>query len=127
MVYPKSAVRPGEPNTLICSAQRYYPFPLGLAWARNGEPVAGTTPQTLSLVRRDASYSRYSLLPFTPQPGDVYTCHLQHRALRRPLVVAWEVRPEARPGAVLTVVCGGAMALGMLGVVTGSLLFCVSS
>ncbi|XP_069055091.1 uncharacterized protein [Lepisosteus oculatus] len=124
MVYPKSVVRPGEPNTLICSAQRYYPFPLGLAWARNGEPVAGTTPQTLSLVRRDATYSCYSLLPFSPRPGDVYTCHLQHRALRRPLVVAWEVPPEARPGAVLTVVCGVAMALGMLGVVTGCLLFC---
>uniref|UniRef100_A0A7N4P4X5 Ig-like domain-containing protein n=1 Tax=Sarcophilus harrisii TaxID=9305 RepID=A0A7N4P4X5_SARHA len=75
-LYPSKMAPPGHHNLLFCSISGFYPGDIEVWWFLNGrEETAGV--QTLVM------------LEMTPQHGDVYTCHVKHSSLQRPIILDW--------------------------------------
>ncbi|KAI5622161.1 major histocompatibility complex class II integral membrane alpha chain precursor, partial [Silurus asotus] len=118
-IYSKSNVELGAQNTLICHSMRFFPPPVRIRWTRNGEDVTESSTLSQYYPNEDNTYNQFSHLPFTPQQGDVYSCTVEHKALQIPDTMTWDVDVKL-PSVGPAVFCGLGLAVGLLGVATGT-------
>ncbi|KAF5884935.1 MHC class II beta chain, partial [Clarias magur] len=91
----------------------------GPYWTRNGVNVTDDSTLSQFYPNEDGTYNQFSHLPFTPQEGDVYSCTVEHKALETPDTKTWDVDVEL-PSVGPAVFCGLGLAVGLLGVATGT-------
>ncbi|XP_048472861.1 H-2 class II histocompatibility antigen, A-Q alpha chain-like [Rhincodon typus] len=121
-MYPEEPVEWGQPNTLICLADRFYPPHISMTLLRNSEPVTDGVNITEFYMKQDYSYQRFTYLSFIPNPGDMYSCHVEHEGLQNPTTVFWEPEvPEEQTGP-WTVICVLGIILGIISAVVGVIL-----
>ncbi|XP_053536024.1 LOW QUALITY PROTEIN: H-2 class II histocompatibility antigen, A-U alpha chain [Ictalurus punctatus] len=118
-IYARDDVQLGKKNTLICHSTRFFPPPVRVRWTKNNVDVTGESSLSQYYLNKDKTYNQFSHLPFTPQEGDVYTCTVQHEALQTPDTRTWEVNVDL-PSVGPAVFCGVGLAVGLLGVATGT-------
>ncbi|KAM9475878.1 H-2 class II histocompatibility antigen, A-K alpha chain-like [Clarias gariepinus] len=118
-IYPRDNVRVGRKSTLICHSARFFPPPVRITWTRNGVNVTDESSLSQYYPNQDDTYNQFSHLPFIPQEGDVYTCMVEHKSLETPDTKTWEVDVEI-PSVGPAVFCGVGLAVGLLGVATGT-------
>ncbi|XP_067865883.1 H-2 class II histocompatibility antigen, A-U alpha chain-like [Heterodontus francisci] len=121
-MYPEESVEWGQPNTLICLADGFFPAHITMKWGRNNEPLTDGDNITEYYVKKDYSYQRFTYLNFIPSPGDMYSCHVDHEGLEQPATVFWEPEiPEEKSGPG-TVICALGLTLGIISAVVGIIL-----
>ncbi|XP_053480040.1 H-2 class II histocompatibility antigen, A-U alpha chain [Ictalurus furcatus] len=118
-IYPRDDVQLGSKNTLICHAIRFFPPPVHVRWTKNNLDVTDESSLSQYYPNDDQTYNQFSHLSFTAQEGDVYTCTVEHEALQTPDTRTWEVN-VALPSVGPAVFCGVGLAVGLLGVATGT-------
>nr|AAD39865.1 MHC class II antigen [Ictalurus punctatus]AAD39866.1 MHC class II antigen [Ictalurus punctatus] len=118
-IYPRVDVNLGSKNTLICHSTRFFPPTIRITWTKNGVDVTDESSLSQYYPNEDNTYNQFSHLPFTPKEGDVYTCTVQHEALQTPDTRTWEVDVDL-PSVGPAVFCGVGLAVGLLGVATGT-------
>ncbi|KAM9475047.1 H-2 class II histocompatibility antigen, A-U alpha chain-like [Clarias gariepinus] len=118
-IYPRDNVRVGRKSTLICHSAHFFPPPVRITWTRNGVNVTDESSLSQYYPNEDDTYNQFSHLPFIPQEGDVYTCTVEHKSLETPDTKTWEVDVEI-PSVGPAVFCGVGLAVGLLGVATGT-------
>ncbi|XP_076859332.1 H-2 class II histocompatibility antigen, A-Q alpha chain-like [Brachyhypopomus gauderio] len=118
-IYFKDDVLLESKNTLICYITGFYPPQAGVSWTRNNVNMTDEATLSRYYLTTDGNFNLVSALSFTPQQGDIYTCTVQHSALDRPLTKTWEV-DVSLPSVGPSVFCGVGLAVGLLGVATGT-------
>ncbi|XP_062855648.1 H-2 class II histocompatibility antigen, I-E alpha chain-like [Trichomycterus rosablanca] len=118
-IYTKDDVQLGSGTTLICHAARFFPPPIRVHWTKNSVNVTDSAMLSQYYPNKDNSYNQFSHLSFTPKEGDIYTCTVEHKALQTPDTKTWDVNVEM-PSIGPSVFCGVGLALGLLGVATGT-------
>uniref|UniRef100_A0A8C3EY00 Ig-like domain-containing protein n=1 Tax=Chrysemys picta bellii TaxID=8478 RepID=A0A8C3EY00_CHRPI len=83
-VFPEDPVELGEPNVLICIADKFFPPALSVTWLKNGQEVTEGVSETDFYPRPDDSFRKFSYLPFLPSQGDFYDCRVEHGGLPEP-------------------------------------------
>ncbi|XP_072115034.1 H-2 class II histocompatibility antigen, A-U alpha chain-like [Mobula birostris] len=121
-MYPEEPVEWGQPNTLICLADGFYPPSIRMTWKRNKNPVTGGVNTTEYYLKSDSSFQRFSYLSFVPSPGDMYSCHVEHEAMKEPRVVFWEPEVPEEASGPGTVICALGLSLGIISAVVGIIL-----
>ncbi|XP_061921420.1 H-2 class II histocompatibility antigen, A-U alpha chain-like isoform X2 [Entelurus aequoreus] len=121
IVYSRDEVLLGEKNTLICHMTGFYPAPVTVRWARNGEHTGQESNTSPPFPNKDGSFQQTSRLDFTPQKGDIYSCIVAHQALEEPYTRFWGVKVMT-PGIGPAVFCGLGLTVGLLSVATGTFL-----
>uniref|UniRef100_W5MK71 RLA class II histocompatibility antigen, DP alpha-1 chain-like n=1 Tax=Lepisosteus oculatus TaxID=7918 RepID=W5MK71_LEPOC len=119
-VFPEEPVELGWPNTLICALNDFTPPTAQLRWLKNGQPVTSDVSSTDYIPLSSNKFAMFSYLSFTPQEGDIYTCHVEHTALSEPVSVFWDAEVPTDSDASETAFCAIGLALGILGVVLGT-------
>ncbi|XP_062383707.1 H-2 class II histocompatibility antigen, A-Q alpha chain-like isoform X1 [Sardina pilchardus] len=120
-VYSREEVLLGSENTLICYVTRFYPPQITIRWMRNNENVTQGVSLSQIYANNDGSFNQISTLKFTPKKDDVYFCTVEHSALDEPLTREWDVE-VSEPSLGPSVFCGVGLAVGLLGVATGTFL-----
>uniref|UniRef100_A0A671EU92 Ig-like domain-containing protein n=1 Tax=Rhinolophus ferrumequinum TaxID=59479 RepID=A0A671EU92_RHIFE len=122
-VFLKSPVSLGQPNTLICLVDNIFPPVLNITWLSNGHPVTEGVSETSFLTKEDHSFLKMSYLAFLPSADDVYDCRVEHWGLDAPLLKHWEPEiPTPMSELTETVVCALGLAVGLVGIVVGTVL-----
>ncbi|KAM4816570.1 HLA class II histocompatibility antigen, DP alpha 1 chain [Urocitellus parryii] len=122
-VFPKEPVELGQPNTLICHVDRFFPPVLNVTWLRNGQPVTEGVSESVFLPRTDYRFHRFHYLTFVPSAEDVYDCKVEHWGLEEPRLIHWEAQePVQVTEATETVVCALGLVVGLVGIITGTVL-----
>uniref|UniRef100_A0A8C8SPW4 Ig-like domain-containing protein n=1 Tax=Pelusios castaneus TaxID=367368 RepID=A0A8C8SPW4_9SAUR len=122
-VFPEDPVELGEPNVLICFMDKFSPPVLSVTWLRNGQEVTEGVSETDFYPHQDNSFRKFSYLPFIPRQDEVYDCQVQHWGLPGPFLKHWEPQvPAPNSETTETLVCALGLALGILGIVTGTIL-----
>ncbi|KAK1327459.1 hypothetical protein QTO34_012961 [Cnephaeus nilssonii] len=119
-VFPKSPVTVGVPNTLICLVDNIFPPVINITWFYNGHSVAEGVAETTFYPKSDHSFLKLSYLTFLPAAEDFYDCRVAHWGLEEPLLKHWDSSPVSE--LTETVVCALGLAVGLLGIVAGSVL-----
>ncbi|KAK2899260.1 RLA class II histocompatibility antigen, DP alpha-1 chain-like [Channa argus] len=119
MIYTRDDVDIGEKNTLICHVTGFYPAPVKVHWTKNGEKVTEGASINVPYFSIQGVFSQISRLEFTPQQGDIYSCAVEHPALKDPLARLWVVEVK-QPGIGPAVFCGLGLTMGLLGVAAGT-------
>ncbi|XP_077180598.1 HLA class II histocompatibility antigen, DR alpha chain-like [Paroedura picta] len=123
MVYPEKPVVLGEPNVLICLANEFSPPVINLTWWKNGQKVKNQEKEIDFYPNVDNSFRRFSYLPFVPDPEDIYYCRVEHWGLAQPLTKEWNTNmPKPLPETAENVACGLGLAVGIAGIVLGTVL-----
>nr|4P4K_A Chain A, HLA class II histocompatibility antigen, DP alpha 1 chain [Homo sapiens]4P4K_E Chain E, HLA class II histocompatibility antigen, DP alpha 1 chain [Homo sapiens]4P4R_A Chain A, HLA class II histocompatibility antigen, DP alpha 1 chain [Homo sapiens]4P4R_C Chain C, HLA class II histocompatibility antigen, DP alpha 1 chain [Homo sapiens]4P57_A Chain A, HLA class II histocompatibility antigen, DP alpha 1 chain [Homo sapiens]4P57_C Chain C, HLA class II histocompatibility antigen, DP al len=91
-VFPKEPVELGQPNTLICHIDKFFPPVLNVTWLCNGELVTEGVAESLFLPRTDYSFHKFHYLTFVPSAEDFYDCRVEHWGLDQPLLKHWEAQ-----------------------------------
>ncbi|XP_030579239.1 HLA class II histocompatibility antigen, DP alpha 1 chain-like [Archocentrus centrarchus] len=108
-------------NTLICYVTGFYPAPVNVSWTKNGESVIEGTSISVAFPNTDGTFRQTARLDFVPQPGDSYTCTVEHVALTRPIMKFHDVEiPKPSIGPVIF--CGAGLTVGVLGAAAGTYL-----
>ncbi|KAF7472848.1 HLA class II histocompatibility antigen, DP alpha 1 chain isoform X2 [Marmota monax] len=122
-VFPKEPVELGQPNTLICHVDRFFPPVLNVTWLHNGQPVTEGVSESVFLPRTDYRFHRFHYLTFVPSAEDVYDCKVEHWGLEEPRLKHWEAQePVQVTEATETVVCALGLVVGLVGIITGTVL-----
>ncbi|NXN94301.1 DMB protein, partial [Rhinopomastus cyanomelas] len=81
----------GDPSVLLsCFVWGFYPPEISVQWLHNGVPFPLQDPQGPPVVSSgDWSYQCQVTLEVMPQPGDTYSCWVQHPSLEEPLLQHW--------------------------------------
>ncbi|KAB1261611.1 SLA class II histocompatibility antigen; DQ haplotype D alpha chain [Camelus dromedarius] len=106
-MFPKSSVIPGIPNTLICHVDNIFPPVINITWFRNGRFTAEGITETTFYPKSDHSFRKFSYLTFLPSADDFYDCRVEPWGLDVPLLTE-------------TVVCPLGLAMGLVGIVVGT-------
>ncbi|NWW94052.1 DRA protein, partial [Rhynochetos jubatus] len=123
-VFSENPVELGDPNVLICYADKFWPSVISLAWLRNGKEVTDGVLETVFYPREDNSFRKFSYLPFIPTRGDYYDCRVEHWGLPKGLLKHWEPQvPPPVSESTETLVCALGLAVGIVGIVVGTVLF----
>ncbi|XP_062383705.1 H-2 class II histocompatibility antigen, A-R alpha chain-like [Sardina pilchardus] len=120
-VYSSEEVLLGSENTLICYVTRFYPPQITIRWMRNDKNVTQGVSLSQIYINNDGSFNQFSTLKFTPKKDDMYSCTVEHSALDEPLTREWDVE-VSEPSLGPSVFCGVGLAVGLLGVATGTFL-----
>uniref|UniRef100_A0A8C9QRN5 Ig-like domain-containing protein n=1 Tax=Spermophilus dauricus TaxID=99837 RepID=A0A8C9QRN5_SPEDA len=96
-VFPKEPVELGQPNTLICHVDRFFPPVLNVTWLRNGQPVTEGVSESVFLPRTDYNFHKFHYLTFVPSDEDVYDCKVEHWGLQEPSLNHWGTEPLSPP------------------------------
>uniref|UniRef100_A0A2R8MS37 Major histocompatibility complex, class II, DP alpha 1 n=1 Tax=Callithrix jacchus TaxID=9483 RepID=A0A2R8MS37_CALJA len=91
-VFPKEPVELGQPNTLICHIDKFFPPVLNVTWLCNGQPVTEGVAESVFLPGTDGSFHKFHYLTFVPSAEDVYDCRVEHWGLDQPLLKHWEAQ-----------------------------------
>ncbi|XP_026517745.1 HLA class II histocompatibility antigen, DR alpha chain-like [Terrapene carolina triunguis] len=122
-VFSKGPVELGEPNILICFVDKFFPPVLSVTWLKNGQEVTEGVSETDFYPRQDDSFRKFSYLPFLPSQGDFYDCRVEHWGLPEPFTKHWEVQvPTPVPETTETLVCALGLAVGIIGIIAGTIL-----
>uniref|UniRef100_A0A8D2IM22 Ig-like domain-containing protein n=1 Tax=Varanus komodoensis TaxID=61221 RepID=A0A8D2IM22_VARKO len=122
-VYPEKPAEVGEPNILICLVSGFSPPEVGVTWLRNGQVVTDRVEETDFYPNKDNSFRMFSYMTFIPGRGDVYVCRVAHSGLEQPLDREWNPNmPEPLPETTENVVCGLGLAVGIVGIIAGTVL-----
>ncbi|XP_072406516.1 H-2 class II histocompatibility antigen, A-U alpha chain-like [Chiloscyllium punctatum] len=121
-MYPEEPVEWGQPNTLICLADGFFPPHITMTWKRNSEPVTDEVNITEFYIKQDYSYQRFTYLSFIPNPGDMYSCHVEHEGLQDSTTVFWEPEVPEEQSGPWTVICVLGIILGIISAVVGVIL-----
>ncbi|XP_067399237.1 HLA class II histocompatibility antigen, DR alpha chain-like [Emydura macquarii macquarii] len=122
-VFPKGPVELGEPNVLICFVDKFFPPVLSVTWLKNGQEVTGGVFETDFYPRQDNAFRKFSYLPFIPRQDEFYDCRVQHVGLAQPFLKHWEPQvPTPVPETTETLVCALGLAMGLIGIVAGTIL-----
>ncbi|KAM5166413.1 HLA class II histocompatibility antigen, DP alpha 1 chain-like isoform 2-T2 [Callospermophilus lateralis] len=122
-VFPKEPVELGQPNTLICHVDRFFPPVLNVTWLRNGQPVTEGVSESVFLPRTDYNFHKFHYLTFVPSDEDVYDCKVEHWGLEEPRLNHWEAQKPIQMTEVSeTVVCALGLVVGLVGIITGTVL-----
>ncbi|KAK4805513.1 hypothetical protein QYF61_004452 [Mycteria americana] len=132
-VFSEDPVELGDPNVLICYVDKFWPSVISITWLRNGQEVKD------SVLETDRTFRNFSHLPFIPTRGDYYDCRVQHWGLATALLKHWargaqhpvltHPPPSAEPQVPLptsesteTLVCTLGLAVGIVGIIVGTIL-----
>ncbi|XP_075581493.1 HLA class II histocompatibility antigen, DR alpha chain-like [Pelecanus crispus] len=122
-VFSEGPVELGDPNVLICYADKFWPSVLSITWLRNGQEVTDGVLETIFYPRDDNSFRKFSYLPFIPARGDFYDCRVEHGGLPNALLKHWEPQlPLPASESTETLVCALGLAVGIVGIVVGTVL-----
>ncbi|XP_067419835.1 HLA class II histocompatibility antigen, DR alpha chain-like isoform X2 [Emydura macquarii macquarii] len=122
-VFPEDPVELGEPNVLICFVDKFFPPVLSVTWLKNGQEVTGGVSETDFYPRQDNAFRKFSYLPFIPRQDEFYDCRVQHVGLAQPFLKHWEPQvPTPLPETTETLVCALGLAVGLIGIVAGTIL-----
>ncbi|XP_016520752.1 mamu class II histocompatibility antigen, DR alpha chain-like isoform X1 [Poecilia formosa] len=119
LLYTTNKVELGEKNILVCHVSGFYPAPVNVSWTRNGQKVTEGTSINIPFPNEDFTFTQISRLQFVPQLGDIYSCSVEHPALKEPLTRIWDV-DVPQPGAGPAVFCAVGLIVGLLGVAVGT-------
>ncbi|XP_043533774.1 H-2 class II histocompatibility antigen, A-R alpha chain-like [Chiloscyllium plagiosum] len=122
VMYPEKPAKWGQLNTLICLADGFYPPHITMRWKRNSEPVTDEVNITEFCMKQDHSYQRFTYLSFIPNPGDMYSCHVEHDGLQDPTTVFWEPEVPEEQSGPWTVICIVGIILGIISAVVAVIL-----
>ncbi|NXU30843.1 DRA protein, partial [Thalassarche chlororhynchos] len=123
MVFPKRRVELGDPNVLICYVDKFWPSVISITWLRNGQEVTDGVLETIFYPREDNSFRKFSYLPFIPIRGDYYDCRVEHWGLPTALLKHWEPQvPLPASESTETLVCALGLAVGIVGIIVGTIL-----
>ncbi|NWU57846.1 DRA protein, partial [Dromas ardeola] len=123
MVFPKRRVELGDPNVLICYVDKFWPSVISITWLKNGQKVTDGVLETVFYPREDHSFRKFSYLPFVPTRGDYYDCRVEHEGLSTALVKHWEPQlPLPASESTETLVCALGLAVGIVGIIVGTIL-----
>ncbi|XP_053144114.1 HLA class II histocompatibility antigen, DP alpha 1 chain-like isoform X2 [Hemicordylus capensis] len=123
-VFPKNPVEMGDPNVLVCFMDQFFPPVLNITWLKNREEVSQGVTDTDFFPSVDNAFRKFSYLAFVPQHGDVYICQVDHWGLPQSLAKLWHSKePTLIPETKENVVCGLGLAMGLLGIIAGTVLF----
>ncbi|XP_065271581.1 HLA class II histocompatibility antigen, DR alpha chain-like isoform X3 [Emys orbicularis] len=122
-VFPEDPVELGEPNVLICFVDKFSPPVLSVTWLKNGQEVTEGIYETDFYPRQDYAFRKFSYLPFLPSQGDFYDCRVEHGGLLEPFTKHWEAQvPTPVPETTETLVCALGLAVGIIGIIAGTIL-----
>ncbi|XP_030586122.1 H-2 class II histocompatibility antigen, A-Q alpha chain-like [Archocentrus centrarchus] len=111
-------------NTLFCVANHFYPPTVNFTWTKNGVEVTEGISNLRYRHNRDGTFHRISTLIFSPQPGDYYSCKVEHQAAQVPVSKSWELKVKERSGvSPAAVFFGVSMVLCLMGFGTGVFFF----
>ncbi|KAM7319216.1 hypothetical protein ACRRTK_022328 [Alexandromys fortis] len=102
-------------NRLVCSVTDFYPAHIKVRWFRNGQEQTEGVESTQLIQNGDWTYQVLVMLEMTPQRGDVYTCHVEHRSLQSPVTVEWSAQSESAQSKMLSGIGGFVLGLIFLG------------
>ncbi|XP_068611828.1 HLA class II histocompatibility antigen, DP alpha 1 chain [Brachionichthys hirsutus] len=119
IVYPRDEVELGQTNFLICHATGFYPAPVNISWTKNNEIVNEGISINTPFPDNDGTFNQFSRLEFIPQQGDLYSCTLNHGALKQPETRVWSV-DTTQPSVGPAVFCGVGLTVGLIGVAVGT-------
>ncbi|EFB14059.1 hypothetical protein PANDA_002284, partial [Ailuropoda melanoleuca] len=119
-VFPKEPVELGQPNTLICHVDKFFPPVLNVTWLCNGQIVTKGITETVFLPSTEFRFHKFHYLTFLPTAEDVYDCKVKHWGLDQPLLQHWEAQELIQvPEMKGTVVCVLGLVAGVAGILTG--------
>ncbi|NXK77495.1 DRA protein, partial [Amazona guildingii] len=122
-VFPKRPVELEEPNLLVCYVDKMWPPEVTVTWVRNGQAVSEGVYETVFYPREDNTYRLFSYLTFVPQRGDLYGCRVRHEGYPSGLQKEWEPKlPPVASETTQTLVCALGLAVGIVGIVVGTIL-----
>ncbi|XP_036024231.1 rano class II histocompatibility antigen, A beta chain-like isoform X2 [Onychomys torridus] len=102
-------------NMLVCSVTDFYPAQIRVRWFRNGQEETVGVVSTKLIQNGDWTFQVLVMLEMTPQRGDVYTCHVEHRSLQSPVTVEWRAQSESAQSKILSGIGGFVLGLIFLG------------
>ncbi|XP_015224608.1 PREDICTED: H-2 class II histocompatibility antigen, A-U alpha chain-like [Cyprinodon variegatus] len=121
MVYPRNDVELGKQNILICHVSGFFPAPVNVSWTKNNQKVTEGTSINVPFPNKDSTFTQISRLVFIPQLGDVYSCSVEHPALKEPVTTLWDVDVHSpQPSLGPAVFCGVGLTIGLIGVAMGT-------
>ncbi|XP_032705175.1 RLA class II histocompatibility antigen, DP alpha-1 chain-like, partial [Lontra canadensis] len=119
-VFPKEPVELGQPNTLICHVDKFFPPVLNVTWLRNEQMVTEGIAETIFLPSTEFRFHKFHYLTFLPRAEDVYDCKVEHWGLDQLLLQHWEAQELIQvPETKETVVCVLGLVAGVAGIITG--------
>uniref|UniRef100_A0A8C9M296 Major histocompatibility complex, class II, DP alpha 1 n=1 Tax=Panthera tigris altaica TaxID=74533 RepID=A0A8C9M296_PANTA len=122
-VFPKEPVELGQPNTLICHVDKFFPPVLNVTWLCNGQTVTKGVAESIFLPSTEFRFHKFHYLTFIPTAEDVYDCKVEHWGLDQPLLQHWEAQePMEVPETMETVVCALGLVVGVAGIITGAII-----
>ncbi|XP_049648988.1 HLA class II histocompatibility antigen, DR alpha chain-like isoform X1 [Accipiter gentilis] len=122
-VFSEDPVELGDPNILICYVDKFWPSVITITWLRNGQVVTDGVLETVFYPREDHSFRKFSYLPFIPTRGDYYDCRVEHWGLPTALLKHWEPQlPLPASESTETLVCALGLAVGIVGIIAGTIL-----
>ncbi|NXA24306.1 DRA protein, partial [Ibidorhyncha struthersii] len=123
MVFPKHQVELGEPNVLTCYVDKFWPSMISISWLRNGQKVTDGVLETIFYRGPEHTFRKFSYLPFIPTRGDYYDCRVEHEGLPTALLKHWEPQlPPVASESTETLVCALGLAVGIVGIIVGTIL-----
>ncbi|XP_012513869.1 PREDICTED: HLA class II histocompatibility antigen, DP alpha 1 chain-like, partial [Propithecus coquereli] len=87
--FPEEPVELGQPNTLICLIDKFFPPVLNVTWLLNGQPVTEDIAETTFLPSSEFSFHKFHYLTFLPTAKDVSDCKMEQWGLDKPLLKHW--------------------------------------
>ena len=92
-MFPKEPVELGQPNTLICHVDKFFPPVLNVTWLCNGQTVTKGVAESIFLPSTEFRFHKFHYLTFIPTAEDVYDCKVEHWGLDEPLFRHWGMEP----------------------------------
>ncbi|XP_043818901.1 H-2 class II histocompatibility antigen, E-S beta chain-like [Dromiciops gliroides] len=111
-VYPSKMAPLGHHNLLLCSVTGFYPGDVEVRWLLNGQEETAGVVSTGLISNGDWTYQVLVMLEMTPRHGDVYTCHVEHSSLQRPVTLDWKAQSGSAQSKMLSGV--GGLVLGLI-------------
>uniref|UniRef100_A0A8C6SL32 Ig-like domain-containing protein n=1 Tax=Neogobius melanostomus TaxID=47308 RepID=A0A8C6SL32_9GOBI len=97
LLYPKDHLLPSKPNTLVCQASGFYPAPVNFTWTRDQLSISSSSVSQ-AFPQSDGTFTQFSTIELLqPEEGQVYSCSLEHPALKEPATLTVSISNTNKP------------------------------